>query len=236
MITLWQRNRAQFSNTLVRALESGDHCLARQFIRWTNFGPEEADRPVFWAAVGTDCGSEIQYYALRGLEYLGETDGDWQDRLAAWTRHAEPRLRIRALGALARRGDMAARDALCEWAEGPHPLAERAEGIAVLGELNAAAFRPLLTRVLALEEQAGDRTPCAPVAEEAALALARLGTSEALTVLVRSYLSAKTRYLRNALDDYLTEIVDAEPGIPPTLTLPDINWQKLIRTSWSEAD
>jgi HEAT repeat protein len=157
----------------------------------------------------------------------------WEERLAVWSCHSEPRLRIRALAALARRGDPAARDALLEWAEGPYPLPERAEVISALGELDAAAFLPLLVRGLALEEQVGDRFRCAPVAEEAALALARLGTPEALTALTRAYLSAETRYLLSALEEYLTAIIDAEPGTLPDLNLPrPFTWHSVLRTPW----
>lgn len=232
MMTLWDRDRVLFSQCILRALETGDQRLAR-FIRWTDFGPREADRPALRAAARAEYSSELQYYALCGLERLGEMGPAWEERLAVWSRHPEPRLRIRALAAFARRGDPAARDALLQWAEGPYPLPARAEAISALGGLDAAAFLPLLVGGLALEEQAGETLPCAPVAEEAALVLARLGTPVALTALIQSYLSAETPYLQSALEEYLTEIVDAEPGTSPDLSLPrPRNWRSVIRPPW----
>jgi HEAT repeat protein len=193
---------------------------------------------MFREATQPSHGAELQYHGLCGLERLGELGDEWLGRLHAWTRHPEPRLQIRALGALARRGDPDARNALLEWTEGRHAVHERAEAIAVLAEVDAPDYLPLLVKALADEERLKPDSRCAPVAEEAALALARLGSPEALTALLRSHLTTDCPYVQGAVELYLAAIVDAKPGAWPVIDPPTPEfgyWRLEVRPRWRES-
>ncbi|MGV3722740.1 MAG: HEAT repeat domain-containing protein [Actinomycetota bacterium] len=230
------RNRGHCANAVTALLETGERDPALLFVEWAARDPIEPEWPMLREAARPTHDTEIQYHGLLGLERLGESGDVWKDRLDAWTRHPEPRLQIRALGALARRGVPDALNRLIAWVEGPHPLLERAEAIAVLTELDAASFIPLFVRVLAREERPEEYSNCAPAAEEAALALARIGTSETLTVLLRCYLTTKAFYLQMALVDYMSDILAAEPGASMDLRLPsDRSWRTIICYRWTES-
>lgn len=236
MDVLWRRNRALATTSIIAALTARERRPARTFVDWAASDPVESDRPMLREAVRLIDDAELQYHGLCGLERLSESGDAWRERLIAWTLHPEPRLRIRALGGLARRGEPRALDTLLAYTEGQHLLPERAEAMAVLAEIDPSTHLPLFASALAREESEDEYRRCAPVAEEAALALARLATPDALTPLLRSYLTTKVQCLRIALEEYLSAIVDAGPGASPDLHLPAmLNWQKFTRYRWTES-
>jgi len=233
---LWWRNRERCTSAVVSALAAGDCNVVIVPVLRAARDPVESDRAMLREMALPIHGAELQYLGLCGLERLSESGDAWRDRLIAWTLHPEPRLRIRALGGLAPRGEPRALDTLLAHTEGVRPLQERAEAIAVLAEIDAPAHIPLFAHALAREESEDEYLRCAPAAEEAALALARLATPEALTALLRSYLITEVQCLRMALEEYLPAIVDAEPGTSPVLYLPPVlNWQKFTRYRWTES-
>ncbi|MGV3722739.1 MAG: HEAT repeat domain-containing protein [Actinomycetota bacterium] len=238
MDTLWRRNRAFAATAIIAALVAGECSLARLFVNWAARNPIESDQMMLREASRPIYSAEFQYYGLCGLARLGESGDEWLSRLDAWTRHAEPRLRIRALGVLARRGDPDARAALLVWTEGRHAVHERAEAIAVLAEVDAPGQFPLLVRALADEERPEPRSRCAPVAEEAALAIARLGAPEALTALLRSHLTTGCDYVRGAVGLYLSVIINATSGASPIIDPPTPEfgyWRLELRPRWTES-
>jgi hypothetical protein len=235
MDALWRRNRAFAAITLAADLHAGHQAQSRIFLSWAARAPVVSDHALFWEAVRPAHGAEIQYYALCGLERLGESGKEWLGHLRRWSKHPEPRLRIRALGALARQGDHAAHRSLLAWAETPHALRERAEAVAVLGELERAEHVPLFVRMLTREERPKPDSGGAPVAEEAALVLARLATPVALTALLRAFLTAESHYFYAALYRYLDTIANPETAIDPVLRPPECTWRGEIHWRWIEA-
>jgi hypothetical protein len=231
LLALWQRNRALAAGVGVALLATGEQAGPRVLLRWSAAEPQEVERTLFSAALGPDCSAELRYYGLCGLDRLGGAADQWLPAVSDWVRHPLSRMRIRTLGALARRGDLMAWDTLQVEAEGSGSVYERAEIVAMLGELDAAACQPLFQRLLAREER-DPRGLSAPVAEEAALALARLATPETLTVLLNAGLTTSIHSLWAALSEYLEAIFQAEPGTTPVLRQPFINWRGYLPSSW----
>jgi HEAT repeat protein len=202
---LWKRAPSLALVILRRAIVEPEFLpLAQWLLPCLCQRPRAEDREFFHWIIeqGTDPG--VRYRAVEALERLGEDGVEWRQRLAGMTRSRDPYLRVRALGALARRGEMGSLKKVQQIARRAEHVCVRAEAIRVLGELDAERYVDLLTRAL-LEDHAG----CGPcpselsAAAEAAIALSRLGTPEALTALVRGNLTVPDQDLQSWIGDWL---------------------------------
>jgi HEAT repeat protein len=103
---------------------------------------------------------------------------------------------------LARRGDEGQLAVLVHAAsEAVHPSV-RGEAVRLLGEFDAARHFPILNTALLDDHETCDGH-YAPAGEEAALALARLGTPEALTAMLRAYFATPNYIVWRCVGEYL---------------------------------
>jgi HEAT repeat protein len=128
----------------------------------------------------------FRYTAIIGLERLGEGSAEWGERLAALSRDRNPIVRLRAWAALAKRGNEAHLAKIIRTATRARDVRLRAEALWALGELDARRHFAILQRALLTDHAEYEYRM--PAAEEAASALLRLRTPEALTILVQAAL------------------------------------------------
>jgi len=235
MWVLWERNRPLAATALASQYAVGDDLLPDYFLGCASDDPRESDRELFREASLPQRPARHQYLALCGLERLQEDSEPWRTRLDAWTAHPDVRLQIRAIGSLAKRGDQTSWEKLVGMAEGAPDLRVRGEAVATLGEVYPAGHLSLLFRALEVEERFFDRL-CAPAAEEAALALARLGSPEARTALMHSYLKVDTDYLKAGLEVYLEAFLAPSP-VGTTSIRPPVGryWRRRGPWAWKES-
>jgi hypothetical protein len=191
---LWkERHEEMIALALAAAQSAGDQKLARRVLCWLADEPQPADRPLFWWAAFQEADWQLPYWAIQGLEQLRETSAAWRERLKDLSRSAHPFLRFQAIGALARRGE---RERLAEIAraavEDEDPCV-RGEAVRVLGQTGSIDYLDLMREALWAEgpvyrPEHDSFNTYDPAAEEAVLALARIGTSEALTALIQGFL------------------------------------------------
>ncbi|WP_375772157.1 HEAT repeat domain-containing protein [Archangium gephyra] len=187
LLKLFETERAVAIRWALAAMAWPDNTpLVRGVLRWAAESPEPTtDRPLFLAALrGTD--SMAQCFALEGLLGLGESGAGWCDRLGALLRDPNAMVRLRAAAGLVRQGRPEALRLLQDTARtAPEPWL-RAEALRWLGEVDAEASRPLLEQ--GLFDQGRYREDLPLTADEAVLALSRLGTPEALSALLNAHL------------------------------------------------
>ncbi len=207
---LWKRGSDLSLPLLRRAVEEPPLLpLARRLLPVMCRRPRREDREFFLWILDQEAHPVLFYHAVEALERLGEDDGSWRERLNRMTWSRDPYLRVRALGSLARRGAAASVPKLEQIARNARHVCVRAEAIRVLGELDAAQHLDLLRQAL-LEEHSRSSHFDLPAAEEAALALSRLGTPEALTALVCGYLTVPDQDLESWIGSWLSE-ADEQP-------------------------
>jgi len=168
------------------------------------------------------------YYALDALEQLGLglDDRVWSRQLTRWSTESAGLLGIRAVAALARRGDSVAVQHLARSASTAPSVILRAEAVRRLGELESfSTFEPLFAAVLATDVEVIDDY-YAPAAEEAAFALAKVGSDAALTELLRACLAASTNPVSEATEAYVRTLVARREGHDDTLVLHGNNWRR----------
>jgi hypothetical protein len=191
---LWEDRRDEMTNlTLVAGQLANDRELVTRVLHWLTDDAQNSDRPLLWWAAFQDADWELPYWAMQGLERLGEASQAWHERLRALSQSPHPFLSLQALGALARRGAQDAIQAIARAAAEDKDPCVRGEAIRVLAQLGSAEHLDLIHRALwakgpvyTPEHSASDAF--VPAAEEAALALGRIGTTEATTALIQGFL------------------------------------------------
>jgi HEAT repeat protein len=167
------------------------------------------DRDLLRWGVKQEIDAVVRYHAVYALETLGEDTPDWRQRLNALTWDADPYLALHAAAALVRRGHGSLLPRIEEGARNAEHVCVRAEAVRILGELDAERFLPFLHRSLLEDHEACGLCPYDyPVFEEAAPALARVGTPQALTALIQSYLIAPGLGGRGPLHNYLSWLLE----------------------------
>jgi hypothetical protein len=183
---LWKQSRLEALVAAREAGESGDDHWAKL----AAIGMERHPRPEYrefllWAA-GQDS-IRLRYTAVQALETLQEDGCEWREQLTELVRDPHPAVRLHATAAFVRRGEEPRLPEIVQDATAAQEVEVRAEALRMLGELDAAQHFPLLRRAL-LDDHAEYDRHYLPAAEEAALALARLGTPEALAALIQAAL------------------------------------------------
>lgn len=188
---------------LSMATSGGDASFARRMLLWVAADPYQTDYDLLrWGS--RQRSAECLYHAVVGLEKLGEDSAEWRQRLLAYSRHRNPFVRLAGTAALVRRGDEARLPVIVRDATAANDVRVRGEALRWLGELSAERHISILHRAL-IEDHEVSNVPNAPAGEEAALALARLGTPEALTALVQGYFITPNHIVQGAIEDYLRE-------------------------------
>lgn len=194
--------------------------LIEDAVRRAGSEPIQSDRNLLlWSCEQDDPG--FIFWGIQGLEQLGEDGPDWWQHLEEWAGCDDSSVALLASGALLKRGDAhwlerVVRSA-CVQSVGqrdPHSDHERGLALRVLGEIDPAAHVSLFSSAImeAKEPDANDSPD-----QEAAFALARLGTPEALTLLVQSYFVG-SEYLRRVLRVYLPVTIARFEGCDTPLT------------------
>jgi hypothetical protein len=211
---LWEERRAELlERVLAAAREAGDLTLAERVLRWVVDDPRPQDRELLQWAAWHEGRPMLTYWALRGLEALGEESTAWRERLETLSRSDEPLLRLQATAALVRRGDDTRLPEIVRDATEAEDACVRGEAVRMLGTLDAAQHLSLLERALweqspvFIPEPEDGPSAFLPAAEEAALALARLRTPEALTALLQAYLRLPDCGVQWWVDDLLEDLV-----------------------------
>jgi hypothetical protein len=210
------RNRA-VSLALQAARASGETCYADWTVTRIARSPEATDRELLLWGSWRSGQPRVIHAAIQGLEALGEDSDWWRRWLELLTQHQHPLVRLQALAALVRRGDRNRLTEIASAAITAPEVAARGNALWHLVELDPHGHLPLFRRVLF--EDRGNCSDGAPPYQVAAFALARIGTPEALTALVRRYLQPNFGMSMD-LDDYLETIAAAaddqkKPDIQP---------------------
>jgi HEAT repeat protein len=203
-----------------------DHSIAGTALEWMAVDPCAADRELLLWAI-TRRTTEFRYLAIQGLEKLGEDNSLWRQRLEELTRDSSPFVRLHATGALARRGDTAGLAEILREAREAKDVCVRAEAMRVLGEIDAKAHFKLLRHTLLDDHQ--EDSMYFPAAEEAGLALAHLGTPEAMSALIRAYVVAPGS-LWSSLATYLDTIARRLEGHDEPIQPYEFGWRR--RRPW----
>lgn len=172
--------------------------------------PSPADRAFFWWAAQQEASPNLPFAGIVGLEALGEDSAEWQAQLELLTEHPFNAVHLLACAALIRRGKAEylepLEDAARKFSAPPWDrFDDHCQGLALrlLGELDAPRYAGLMTVVIS------QRLPYdynGSPEQEAAFVLAQLATPEAVTTLLRAYVSGPD-YLRRALVEYLPAAV-----------------------------
>jgi HEAT repeat protein len=232
------------SLTLAAAQLADDRELVKRVLRWLVDDTQRSDRSLLWWAAFQEADWEMPYWAMQGLEHLGEKSQAWTDRLQAMSQSLHPFLRLQACGALARRGEQEGMEAITRAAtEDKYPCI-RGEAIRVLGQLGSAEHLELIHRALWAKGPVYTPEHCAseafvPAAEEAALALGRIGTTEAMTALIQGFLylpePPPLGWARDATGDALETLVARMDGEDGSFTTMSSNgWRWAYFKPWPE--
>jgi hypothetical protein len=127
----------------------------------------------------------------------------------------DPRLRVRSTASLVRRGEEWRLSEIVREATGARKVAVRATALAELGRLDAEVHLPLLRHALLHDHPRPRGFACgSEAASAAAVALARLGTTEAMTTLLQACLPVDpNRMSRFSPCDLLVRVVRQPDGI-----------------------
>jgi HEAT repeat protein len=241
---LWDEHRdAVVSLALSAAQQARDLELAARVARWAHEEPRATDRELLWWAAWQDTEWQLPYWALQGLERLGEDSQPWRQRLDTLSRSESPFVRLQAAGALVRRGNGSRLTEIVRDATEAEDACIRGEAIRVLGELGSEEYLPLFERALWADEpvfvcyldpyeedpewRERSRTSYLPVGEEAALALARLGTPGAMTTLIHAFLLLPPREVRLQIEFHLDTLMARMDGDNQTFdSMPWMGWRQ----------
>lgn len=178
--------------------------LTEQMVKYLLQEPQATERDLMLWGASQDQKPLLLYRCLRGLEALREDGPEWRERLQHLTEHGHPLVRLNALAGLVRRGEATLVGEIIQ-ATAAVGISVRSEAIRLLGELDGGRNLDLLRRAL-LTDQKFCPDSLTPVAEEAVYALARLGTPQALTIMIQAYLTMENSMAWGALDDYLSAL------------------------------
>jgi hypothetical protein len=146
--------------------------------------PQQADVDVFRQALKS--GDPVwTYAAIRALDELCPDDAGLYDRLRSLANQDDPIIRTAAHGALARRGNLSSIGILRETVAANAGAYLGGEAIRWLAQADVAAIFDLLLDTVGSPPRGSCDMPQPPF-EEAAVALAQLGTPDALTALLKS--------------------------------------------------
>jgi HEAT repeat protein len=183
---LWRRARGEALVAAQALSENGERHWAERAVAGMDRHPRPEDRDfLLWASRRRS--TRMRYKAIQGLEELGEDSILWRKRLKTLSRSRHPAVRLHATAALVRRGDDSRLPEITRDATTDADVRARAEALRVLGELDAGRHFELFRHAL-LHDHESFGTFYMPAAEEAALALARLATPDALTALIQAAL------------------------------------------------
>jgi HEAT repeat protein len=235
---LWERYRARVGPLVHAAAQDlGAPALARTHHDLERMATEPcpADREFLrWAAEqDPEPWPALRYLAVQALEALGERSDGWQQRLLELSRDVNPFVRLQAMAALVRRGDERYSPQIVRDAVEAKAVCVRAEALWILGELDAKQHFDLLRTALLNDHE--EFTRCdAVAAQEAALALVRLGTPEVMTALIRSFLVAPIS-VASEVYWYLRPLAaHLEGGAPPIVMRGNRVWRHERRRRWNE--
>jgi len=174
----------------------------RAALREIQLAPREEDRAFLRGAARLQ-DPEAQHRAMDALEALGEEGEGWLEALREIAGGGSPLPRVRALCALARRGDRGAARALVEAASEDADVLVRAEAIRRLGELDEGAEHLDRFERALRSDHASHGPEDLPAAEQAALALACAGGEAARSALLRGYFAALNDMTFDIIEDVL---------------------------------
>jgi hypothetical protein len=151
-----------------------------------------------------------RWLALHALEARGQNSSAWRSHLERATHDEDRFVAIRGHGALARRGSAESARALETLITVGECVLTRAEAVRWRGAVDPPALLLLEHALLHDHEHVDDYHT--PVDEEAAFAIARVGTDEALTALVRGGLASESNPLTSAVEEYLAVLLARRAG------------------------
>ncbi len=215
--TLWKQSRERAREWALQLAQASDPqagaigvpLIGRVLVQVAN-DPVPEDRPLLeWALGRGEAG--FRALALEGLETLGGGE-NWETTLRALSRAQDWRVAIRAAGALVSRGDAAQEAYLVERVRLPQNPEEAAEAVRMLARFaqdrHASLFSELVTKS-PRQLRSPDRYH-APVVEEAAYALLKIGDDDALTALVQAYLAIPGNAEQTAFEIYVAILTQTE--------------------------
>lgn len=241
---LWDEQRAEtLFLAQAAAKQTGDRELAERVLRWVAEAPVPADRDFLRWGAWHEERTRLPYYALQALEALGESGSAWRARLEALSRSEDPFLRLQAAGALVGHGDEGRLPEIVYAAMTDQDACVRGEAIRVLGMLRREEHGSLFEQALwapepryvpdrpaeerEKTEEAWEEPPFIPAAEEAALALARLGSPAALTALVQASVFHPDREVCFQAERHLEGIIARLDGRDePFYVMPWVGWRQ----------
>ncbi|EPX55419.1 hypothetical protein D187_009030 [Cystobacter fuscus DSM 2262] len=213
---LFQRERATALRWALAAWKWPENLpLVRTVLREASGSAEPGDRALFLAALsGTDDAAAC--FALEGLLALDESGPAWLERLEALLYAAHPLVRVRAAAGLLRWGRAEGGELLRRTARESDEPWLRAEALRWLGALDAPGHEELLER--GLRDETWEKKLW-PGADEAAWALFRWGTPEALGALLTAWLHGGTADVEAYLEAHLAR-QEGRPSkhLPPPRT------------------
>jgi HEAT repeat protein len=184
---LWKQSPLEALAAARQAAEAGDDHWAQLATNRMGRHPRPEYRDSLLWAAGQDS-VRLRYTAVQALESLQEDSREWREQLIVLAGDPHPAVRLQATAALVRRGEDSRLTEIVREATTAEKVEVRAEALRMLGDLDAAQHFPLLRSAL-LDDHAVYDQYHLPAAEEAALALARLGTPAGLAALVRAALT-----------------------------------------------
>jgi len=86
---LWEERREEMTSlTLAAGQLANDRELVKRVLRWLTDDAQPTDRPLLWWAAFQESDWELPYWAMQGLEHLGEASEAWYERLHALSQSA----------------------------------------------------------------------------------------------------------------------------------------------------
>jgi hypothetical protein len=194
-------DRARAVRWLERSL--GETTLGETILERVAREPRTEDRPLLERALGA--GPALRYLAIDGLEGLGGAERALLERIA--NDDPDEIVRLRAVGALALRGDAKSERILVGRATGGRRGVEgRAEAVRWLAELDPRRYFDVLEEAL-LQGLDYVEDYYQPIAEAAAFGVARLGGVEALSALFHAAFLVGNS-VSGIVEGYLHDLLD----------------------------
>ncbi|UQA56201.1 HEAT repeat domain-containing protein [Polyangium aurulentum] len=211
-VALLHKRRHLALRALVRGGEPGHRPLVRALLRAVAVNPCGQDLAELRGCLDLP-DPAAQYRALDLLDALAEDGPAVREALSRLASHDDPRLRVRALGALARRGHGESLRALVEAARSASEVCVRAEALRRLGALDAARDHFKVFEQALRSDHASDGAGLhTPAAEQAAIALGAVFGGEALTALMRGYLVAPGELAEMAIESAMAVVMEELTG------------------------
>ncbi|TKD02259.1 HEAT repeat domain-containing protein [Polyangium fumosum] len=192
--------------------------LARVLLRDIAKNPDTRDRSALLAALHFP-DPEARFLALDVLDAVAEDGPTLQTALESLAEDPDPFVRLRVIGARARRGHASQVQALAEAAQSSADVKLRAEALQLLGRIDEAREHGALFERALLEDHAGEELDHTPAAEQAAIALGCVFGPDAATALLRGHLLAPNDAARGAVEAALSVALAEMEGAPLTASV-----------------